>query len=1208
MNIFGEGLPEQIIKQVNVRQKTYGSGYADGFPRTPEQIVVLNANTGWIKLLSSVDIPDTTKINNPTIMGLGLSGNELAKRYILFNGTSRKNGSKTNMAEGITTTNDDRGEIEDQSSLATYGIGGTEFGLNPMMGITSISVNHENRGSLRRAVVKIKAYNKIQFEIIDVLYLRLGFQVLLEWGNSLYLDNTGTYEPLITNNFSLADDFLRGSGNVKNDPPPGEQFKYFHYDDFLQRIHQNRLDSCGNYDAMFAKVTNFHWSVNKDGSYDIEVNLASIGDIIESLKVNISTKKKIETIKSTAEDSSELSDKEDIFFLQNFETTAIGEFFFTFAFPNVVLDVSEFENNVYSSLAQNVRPNALDDDDLGTNDQMKLIKIYFQNDQGYNTADYFVSIAEIKNIPDLNYKPNLNLTGFTNKYERDFLGIIFDNYLDVKKFAFGIGGRGSGSRMYFVRLGTFLQFLQDCIMIQQNTKNNPSFKPSLKFDYDAETNIVNTINHQVSLDPRICVVSKKVNLEFEKSDNGSNYAIFNPCGSDVTALMDKTINFPQSDEKEGDFISDKLKHLGEYGRIMNTFVNCRFILDKMESIKDENGDVVLIDFLQGILDGVSEGLGGINNLDVFIDETLNTVKIIDKNPLKNKDAVLKYIHDNKPLFPYAHKDPSQEISTDPTVFQLFGYNDSSAGFVKDFTFKTELTPAFSTMITVGAAANSSVVGEENTALSRINKGLTDRYKEIVINVVDPVEEKKKLDDKTREKAELIELLEIRIREYEIFILSMSQSEVNQTFSYGAECNAEDISLYINLLKEIEELQVKFLKINEKPYMPTSHGKAFIPFNLALIMDGLSGMKINEKFTVNTDFLPSNYPDNVEFLIKNLTHEVANNKWTTKVDSYCIAKQPTDYVYVPSTFSPIFPTRSAPTPPPIPSGGGVGTSNVGDYSKTLTSGFFMEREIVSGMTNNGKWKVAGEPTIFTKSQIYLHHTAGWATMDQGKGTVTGWNSKAKYLRETIDPATGISILGTQNKTTGDWFVPSGAPYVIDGFGHVEQLADDRFFYITQGSRYFSNANQIGIGIEVCNPGYVEKISGKWTALSTDLQKYPSYLSGWLDKSKKFDVGNGISELVDENGIPTKYRTKEYGISYHPEQVKNLEALIRRLMSKYSIPFKWEGKKTYDQMFPKAATALLDANNGVPGVYTHAIGGRKVDMMPNSEIITMLKKFT
>ena len=58
------------------------------------------------------------------------------------------------------------------------------------------------------------------------------------------------------------------------------------YDDFLQKIQDQRLSSGGNYDAMFAKVKNFSWSFQKDGSYDITLDLISSGDVIESLKVN----------------------------------------------------------------------------------------------------------------------------------------------------------------------------------------------------------------------------------------------------------------------------------------------------------------------------------------------------------------------------------------------------------------------------------------------------------------------------------------------------------------------------------------------------------------------------------------------------------------------------------------------------------------------------------------------------------------------------------------------------------------------------------------------------------------------------------------------------------------------------------------------------------------------------------------------------------
>ena len=51
MNIVGEGFPEEIIGQIDVRQKVIGS-----INRTNEQLTYLNTKTGWAKLVSSVDI------------------------------------------------------------------------------------------------------------------------------------------------------------------------------------------------------------------------------------------------------------------------------------------------------------------------------------------------------------------------------------------------------------------------------------------------------------------------------------------------------------------------------------------------------------------------------------------------------------------------------------------------------------------------------------------------------------------------------------------------------------------------------------------------------------------------------------------------------------------------------------------------------------------------------------------------------------------------------------------------------------------------------------------------------------------------------------------------------------------------------------------------------------------------------------------------
>jgi hypothetical protein len=57
------------------------------------------------------------------------------------------------------------------------------------------------------------------------------------------------------------------------------------------------------------------------------------------------------------------------------------------------------------------------------------------------------------------------------------------------------------------------------------------------------------------------------------------------------------------------------------------------------------------------------------------------------------------------------------------------------------------------------------------------------------------------------------------------------------------------------------------------------------------MDGLSGMKVYQKFTIDSNFLPTNYPGTLEFLIKGITHTIEGNEWTTSIESMAIPKNP-----------------------------------------------------------------------------------------------------------------------------------------------------------------------------------------------------------------------------------------------------------------------------------------------------------------------------
>jgi len=169
MNIVGEGFNRKITEQIKQRQKIYGS-----VSRDSNQLNYLNSRTGWCRLVSSVDVT----VDGTTIRDLGMSGTNLASQYILFSGIQAGEYTRA----GVASTNT-------RHSPYAYGLGGTEFGLKPMPGIKSATIKTETRGSIKRATVQIQANNRFQFDVIDILYMRLGYSVLKPVLFCLFLDN-----------------------------------------------------------------------------------------------------------------------------------------------------------------------------------------------------------------------------------------------------------------------------------------------------------------------------------------------------------------------------------------------------------------------------------------------------------------------------------------------------------------------------------------------------------------------------------------------------------------------------------------------------------------------------------------------------------------------------------------------------------------------------------------------------------------------------------------------------------------------------------------------------------------------------------------------------------------------------------------------------------------------------------------------------------
>ena len=201
-------------------------------------------------------------------------GNFVSRNLVLTNGTTFvSNYDKQTYKAGVANNNSTFNDF-------VYGFGGDkDFGLVAMPGLEGVDIKSKNMGSLREATITLRANSEKQFSLIDTVYCRIGYTMFLEWGHSVYFDNTPNYvsNPLIEGVPSLIPSFLKPkAGGTCLGPNQGIQ----------KQIEENRAISCGNYDAFMGRVTNFSWEFDPSGYYKVTLKLASIGDIIESLGVD----------------------------------------------------------------------------------------------------------------------------------------------------------------------------------------------------------------------------------------------------------------------------------------------------------------------------------------------------------------------------------------------------------------------------------------------------------------------------------------------------------------------------------------------------------------------------------------------------------------------------------------------------------------------------------------------------------------------------------------------------------------------------------------------------------------------------------------------------------------------------------------------------------------------------------------------------------
>ena len=289
-------------------------------------------------------------------------------------------------------------------------------------------------------------------------------------------------------------------------------------------------------------------------------------------------------------------------------------------------------------------------------------------------------------------------------------------------------------------------------------------------------------------------------------------------------------------------------------RLMYVYFNFVYVLRCIENLKNDKGELKIIDLLNALCKGFNQATGNYSKVSARVDTETNDIVFIDENRLTNGSKATG-------------------------VFNVYGvYSGVKGSFVRDINLQTSITPELATMITIGSTARGYNTGTDATFLSNLNRGTSPR---IATDFSSPDENADKEEETNTLYADAIELYNNYVGYTAIYFPNGNTSEV--------EPPVYDASLYQSMggaMRQIVEYDEQ-LTVRKAGGSTSSPSTGFLPFNLQLTMDGLSGPKIYSKYSINQQFLPNNYPESMDFIVTGVTNNISNNVWTTTLSSMAV---------------------------------------------------------------------------------------------------------------------------------------------------------------------------------------------------------------------------------------------------------------------------------------------------------------------------------
>lgn len=704
--VIGGPFEQGVITQLDVRSRILNKS-----ERTNEDLIYLGGKTGWAKLTSGVDVNGYT---------------ELAKANILVGGILGRTG--TNSYDNTT--------------------GPTGRGVRPMPGITGVAVRSINRfGVLKEATITYNCWDVSQLQELELLYMRPGFTALLEWGHSIYAKNDGSYDrtPETVNSFFK-----------------GKNSKELVY----KEIDQLKQSSAYNYDGILGFIKNFSWSFRADGGYDCTTTLVSIGEIMESLTIDMDTPS---LTTQTTVDSTEIAPATVIqSILKTIRTQQPGQ----------VWDSIQSEYGTFASKYLK----------LGGRPQIDTAKLFFNS------------------ITDPALVPSDGVLEFT-----------------------------------YISLRTFCEILNGVGLVDTNDKNiiklNTDIAP---LEGSATTPFCRyrSFKFHTSVDPGVCMLISPGTKNWSYPEN-----VYDPLYK---------------------------AHEGSSDEILNIQMNVAFLSGVVDSlIRGPKEGRTLNNLFAPIFAQLNDVLGGINDINLYYDESKFTYYIVDRN--------------------------AQVQKSDVSLLNVTGLRST----VTKFDFTTKLSPALTTMVAISAQAGAADVGLEAEALLRWNEGLTDRIlgtKKIKVGGFPTIETPPTNANSfsagialaLQQAAAETDPVKLRDNEQQTRRDTINEA-LSKCYNSSGEYNRENIDL---AKTQFNYFATTYLQShNEESTNSKTAGPAgIIPFEMTLEMDGISGIKIGQAFKINDAIMPAKYNGVVGFIVTGIDHSITGNRWSTTLKAQTIVLQ------------------------------------------------------------------------------------------------------------------------------------------------------------------------------------------------------------------------------------------------------------------------------------------------------------------------------